>query len=250
MRRIATALMLVTLLLAACSRSGDVELTLVSENVALNTQMSEVRASATAAADQLQITLEYVQTAITEVARKNQILSATLVAAGLNPDDIAALSPQPVTLFPTPLPNALASTPLDLQATEEPGAAPLTPAANPPLDASPAAPALINGVMAEGVGSNDCALAAVSAFRASIERIYVVATAVNIAPGTTLTSRWYREGAQIVRHDFTPDFAIQQACIWFYIDQGDTAFTPGNYSVQLEINGSVSGPSLPFTIVE
>jgi hypothetical protein len=102
--------------------------------------------------------------------------------------------------------------------------------------------------MAEGVGKNDCALAAVNSFPTTVKQIYVVATAVNIAPGAKLTSRWSYEGQEVVVHDFAPDFAINENCIWFFIDPNDAPFTPGKWSVLLELDGIPQGQPTPFTI--
>ncbi|HEX2907185.1 MAG TPA: hypothetical protein VHO69_10020 [Phototrophicaceae bacterium] len=54
----------------------------------------------------------------------------------------------------------------------------------------------------------------------------------------------------MIVYDFTPDFVIEQNCIWFYIDSSDTDFTPGNWTVQLEMNGQVVGEPVAFTIAE
>ena len=107
---------------------------------------------------------------------------------------------------------------------------------------------LYNPVMAEGVGDNDCALASTTSFLATSPKIYVVATAANILPGMVLGSQWFRDGTPVVTHDFTPQSAINQNCIWFFVDPTDFPFTPGNYTVQLTIDGKQSGQPIPFTI--
>jgi hypothetical protein len=227
-----------SLTLAACSGRSNSELTLVARNVAMGTEIADLRASATVAADRLNITVEYMQTAVTEVARQNQMLSSTLTALGQNP---GAVVPQPNTLALIPTPG--------INSNSAPVITPDAPAQNAgAITPSPSGATLYNAVMAEAVGKNDCALAPITSFKASIERIYVVATAANVAPGTKLASRWMLEGKEVVSHDFTPDFAIQQNCVWFFIDPKDTPFTPGNWSVQLEINGTSIGSPVPFTI--
>jgi hypothetical protein len=239
MRRIfcAVALALTAILASACKVSGTTELTLVAENLDLGTQIADVRATATYAADRLNMTLEYLQTASKDVIERQQLLSGTLVQSGLNPSGV-----QPIT----------ATAPAIGQFTPETGG----PQATPPPDApgsttdtaSNGQPALSNIVMAEAVGKDDCAVGSVTTFTPNADRIYVVATASNIMPGTRLNSRWMANGKEVVAHDFTPDFEIKNACIWFFIDQTDTAFTPGNWSVQLEINGAAAGAPVPFTI--
>lgn len=238
-------MMIIVLLVAACGGNNNIELTLVAENSLLSTQISDVRSTATYESDRLQITVEYVQTAITQVAQQNQALAATLAKAGFDPTQIAQVAPVDIPVYtPTQRPVVIST-----QTTADPNVTPsstttdlMTPTAG--------APSLYNIVTALGVGSNDCALSSVTVFPVTTEEIYVVATAANITPGTLLGSQWFNEGQQVVSHEFTPDFLIDQNCIWFYIDTSDTPFTPGNWSVQLTINNVPAGSPVPFTITE
>jgi hypothetical protein len=104
-------------------------------------------------------------------------------------------------------------------------------------------------VTAEAVDDNDCAVNPTSSFSTATEQIYVVAVAAGLQPGSTIvTSRWRQEGTEVVTFDFNPEFS--EGCLWFFIDQTDITFTPGNWSVELEINGGLVGAPLPFTIVD
>lgn len=230
---------LAALFTGACSGTSNAELTLVAQNVALGTQIADVRNTATVEADRLQVTAVYIETAIALSLQQNQRLSATIEALGGNPALVA-----PVAGTPTPLPALDAAVPAT---TSEAGvsAADGTVVA---ATATPASPSLYNAVTARGVGANDCALASVTDFGAADTNIYIVATASNIAPGMVLSSRWYLEGQEVIAHEFTPDFAIDQNCIWFYIDSTETEFTPGNWTVQLEINGQLAAEPVAFTI--
>jgi hypothetical protein len=178
-------------------------------------------------------------------------LQATLIARGADPAAVGAnITPvAPVTPLPDAAADAASTTGGAVVPTSAPGDVPITP---PGADLTPTsgAPALANIVTAANVGSDDCAAGVTSTFSASSDRIYVVATAFNIPPGTSIVSRWFQNGQQVISHDFTPDFDINDACIWFFIDQTDVAFTPGSWSVDLEINGVVTGPSTTFTIAE
>lgn len=230
------ALITLTGLLAACSGPNSVESTLVAQQATLSLEIANLRLSATAETDRMMITIEHAQTEVREVNSVGTVLASTLVASGLNPDAISGDAPLFITPTPTPGPTR-APDPLS---SEE--AAADAPTAGP-------GPALSNIVMAESVGPDDCAVNPTTQFSAATERIYVVATALNIAPGTTLTSRWQQGGAEQVRFDFTPDFPINNACVWFFVDQTDVAFTPGSWSVQLEINGRPASPPVTFNIV-
>lgn len=236
-------LLLVTLLAACAGVGGDVQLTLVAQNVELSTQIADIRNTATYEADRLNVTIEYIETAIPAATLQNQVLSLTLAASGINPLNVTPGAP-----VPTTIPNPTTGSQSQVVGTPE-GGATLDPLLITP-GGQVTAPELYNIVLSEGVGSNDCAIASQTAFSTATSEIYVVATAANIPPGTLLASRWFNEGAEVVAHDFTPDFTIEQNCIWFYIDQADVAFTPGNWSVQLEINGAPVASPVAFTISE
>lgn len=231
-------LALLALFVGACARQSQVELTLVATNVSLNTQIAALRETATVQADRILVTVEYMGTLVRQAEDQNSFLRATLAARGVDTSGVGSVDPSQVTPIAPANNNAPpAATP---EATGE------TQSLNP---AEIVGPALTNIVMAEGVGSDDCALGAASSFSSGAERIYVVATAFNIEPGMTLVSRWQVAGVEVV-HDFTPDFTIDDNCIWFFIDQTDAEFMPGNWNVQLEINGAISGSPVQFSIAE
>lgn len=237
---------LLAALAAACTPQNEIELTLVAQNVSLNTQIAAVRQTATVDADRLQVTVEYMNTLVAQAQEQRSQLQATLIARGADPAAVGANITPAAPL--TPLPAADAGS-ANAVPTSAPGDVPVTPpGAN--VTATSAAPTLANIVTAANVGADDCAAGVVSTFSASSSRIYIVATAYNIQPGTTILSRWFQNGQQVVSHDFTPDFEINDACIWFFIDQTDVPFTPGAWTVDLEINGAVVGPSTQFTITE
>ncbi|MBL8157050.1 MAG: hypothetical protein JNM70_22950 [Anaerolineae bacterium] len=239
-------LMGIAALLAACG-PGTVDATLVAEHDALSTQIVDLRGTATVLFDQLALTSEFAGTSVARERRRNLELIATLQSVGLDPTALAQVSPQPLPQStPTPLPQA------------QPGAITPVPVTNaaPPVGgdviiptATMGAPTVFNVMTAETVGENDCAIGQMSSFSSSAERIYVSATAANIPAGIVLGSQWFdAANTLLVSHDFTPDFEILDNCIWFYVDQTDFAFAPGNYAVQLTINGAAAGPLVPFTI--
>jgi hypothetical protein len=235
----------IALIGAGCNDGGDIQLTLVSQNVALSTEIADIRSTATYAADRLNQTAEYLGTTIAQGNQQGDLLGSTLAASGVDASLITPGAPIPT----RPIENVVPQQPITNitpAVTDENGA----PLGSDPLVTGTALPepSLYNIVTTDGVGSNDCALGTVSSFSSSTEQIYVVATAANIPPNTRLSSRWFLEGAEVVFHDFTPDFTIEQNCIWFYIDQTDIAFTPGNWSVQLSINDTPAASPVAFTI--
>lgn len=239
---IGLAALAVGLLLSACAAGPSAaERTMAAQNEALGTEIVNIRLTATVESGRLQVTAQSVETLVAQAREQNQRLAATIEALGGN---VALVVP----LASTPTPPAM------LDAPTAPESAPMTDAVSPPDQAvaaatpTPAAPTLYNAVTARGVGANDCALAPITAFTTADQNIYIVATAASITPGTTLTSRWFYEGNQVISHDFTPSFAINQNCVWFYIDQTETTFSVGNWSVQLEINGQPVGQPVTFSI--
>jgi hypothetical protein len=226
---------LALMLMAACV-PGQPDPTLVAEHAALSTQVADARSTATYAADRLFQTVEFIGTRLANAEIQRDVLATTLQALGVDPARVT-----PGVFLPTPPPAAAQ------------GGGLITPGAGGgavPLLTPAGGPILYGVVTAEGVGENDCALASVNAFAATTPNIYVVATAANIEPGMTLTSRWFAGDEERSTFDFTPDFAIAQNCVWFFLTPEDTEFTPGNWSVQLELNGQPQGQPARFTISE
>ena len=98
------------------------------------------------------------------------------------------------------------------------------------------------------VGGDDCVDTPQSDFSGSgANAIYISAIARNKPPGVTLQSIWSHNGDERVRFDYTPDFHIQEYCVWFFIDPSDTEFTTGDWRVELTVNGAPQG-ALSFQI--
>ncbi len=233
------AMLAMALLVGACTNSNGAEQTLVVENELMNTHIANVRETATVEADQMFITMEYAETQVGFVENQNQSIQATLVERGFSQEEIARVNPVARELMPTTAP------------TPSPAATSATSAVLTPTPTQQSnAPSLSSIVMAGEVGDNDCALDVRAQFSSSDERIYAVATASNIEPDTQIMSRWMREVDEVAVFDFTPDFHIESACIWFFIDQTDVTFTPGNWSVMLEMDGVPAAAPVTFTMVE
>ena len=98
------------------------------------------------------------------------------------------------------------------------------------------------------IGADDCVDTPQSDFSGSgANAIYISAIARNKPPGVTLQSIWSHSGDERVRFDYTPDFHIQEYCVWFFIDPSDTEFTTGDWQVELTVNGALQG-ALSFQI--
>lgn len=249
-----TLFVLLAGVLAACGGVSAEKQTLEAHQQEQSTQLHDLRMTATVGAERLQITLEHMETRIARANNQQENILATLEVRGV---DISNL-PEPATLPPVPPtstvdPNAPAKV-TDVMAASPVPVLEVTPfataSATPfPTLAEPELLQLREIVMATGVGVDDCATEVTNRFSPETEQIYVVARAVDLPAGTVLTSQWLRDGAPLATFDFTPDFVIEDACVWFFADQTDFQFTPGSYSVNLLLNGEPAAPPIPFAIV-
>jgi hypothetical protein len=244
------------------------EATLQARNNDLGTQIADLRQTATVEMDRMMVTVEHSETEVRSVAFQRDALRATLIARGTDagfvdvtiPQDGAGLPPGIDTgsLLLTPAPGA-AAPPVTPPGAGDPNASGVgDPAAvldpNQVEQGTPTAVApttgarLVDPVLATGVLNNDCAANNFTTFDSTTEAIYVVATAVDFPVGTTVTASWSREGTVQGSYDIPFDFAIQQACVWAFIDQSDFPFTPGNWTVEILVNGQPSVGPVAFTI--
>lgn len=228
--------------LSACEGTG-VDGDLRAEHAIAGTQFSALELTATLQRARLQTTLDYSSTRVSFAATQSQFLKATLISAGTPPAVLEEFQRN----FALTAPPTSA---LELSPASDNRSAPLqiTPFALPSRTPSNVA-RLENVVTAQGVDANDCARNVTNRFRTDSPQIYVVATAIDIQRGMTISSRWLLRNEEVIRYDFAPDFDIQRACVWFFIDPTDVSFEVGEWSVALDINGQAASPLIPFTIV-
>lgn len=253
---------LVTLLASGCNFFAPpaAEQTLVADYSGTATEMANIRASATIQSDRLSATLEYAQTAVSAVDAQSTRISATLYATGLPLIDVRDITP----LFATPAAtafNSVRSAPPEFSITPimnaQGGAQgnstllvqpPLTPLAPLENTQDPDAPTISDVVMTSSVGADDCPTGTTTVFATNAPGIYVSAVGHNLTPSNTIVSRWYFEGSEYTYYTWSPSFDIDQACIWFYLPGSDVAFSAGNWSVQIELDGAPIGQPALFTI--
>jgi hypothetical protein len=248
---------IILFLLGACTGSNNNENALMTEVAIKGTEIEGIRQTATAEADRMLITVEHAQTEISFVQAQGTYLASTLVATGFDLASISNLAPIATTPALVGASNPQPTSNLAPITTQEASIGgtpiPVTPFTITPTN--PAPPRLSNIVLAEGVGQDDCALNTVTQFTTETTAIYVVATASNVQPGTTITSRWQSPLNQQVAFDFKPDFYIEEGCVWFFIEPVDfdstaLSFSAGSWTVSLEINGQAVGAPLPFTVLD
>lgn len=234
------------------------EQTLSADHAATAAQMQGLRQTATAQADRLAITLEYAQTAIGAANAQSTRIAATLIATGML-IDLRNVTP----LFATPAPadvrseNSSAPPPVfaitpimsdsGAQGNSELLVAP-TPAPFAEQTIDPDAPHLSDIVVAQTVGSDDCPINPTTVIPTTAGGVYVSAVARNLTPTNVVVSHWLREGVEMVFYTWSPGFDIAEGCIWFYMPAADVDFSPGNWSVQLDLDSVPAGQAAAFTV--
>jgi hypothetical protein len=259
--------LLVTLLLAALASGCNffappaAEQTRIADHAATATQIGGLRQTATVQADRLALTLEYAQTAVGAANAQSTRIAATLMATGMPPIDVRNITP----LFATPAPDDVRSeasngsapppvfaiTPIISDSGAQGNSELLSPPTPAPITEQtidPDAPHLTDIVITQAVGADDCAVNSTSVIPTNVEGVYVSAVAHNLTPTNVVVSRWSREGTEMVFYEWSPGFDIEEGCIWFYMPASDVDFTAGNWSVQLELDGSPVGTPAAFTL--
>jgi hypothetical protein len=225
------------------------------------TKIAEVRGTATVNADSLIVTLSGAQTAVSSVDEQSTRIASTLIANGMPLVDTSAIivptnppeqvdpgsSPAPQIANPLLTPGA----PIVSSGGSARGDSTLvqtTPTPVIQVTTDPNQPSLTDLILTDKVGADDCPVQPATNFSSDATDIYITAVAHNIPKGTTLSSDWTHEGQQAAHYDWTPDFNIKSACIWFHLPADEVPFTPGNWSITITMNGQSIGAPIPFTI--
>ena len=240
------------LALPAC-RSSAPELTATSAYERASVGIERLRGTATVVRARMKTTLEYAVTRVAQAQEAGEFLRHSLINLGFDSDTIATSVGQMKQ-------SAFENSPTAVVRAVDNAITPATPPTAAPLGgASPAVavatasaqgPRLTNIVMASGVRGDDCAADVNPRFTLESSEIYVVAEAYDIPAGATIASSWQRRGAEVASFSFQPEYAINGNCIWFFIDQTDTDFVVGAWSVEITVNGQPAASPVAFQIVE
>lgn len=96
-------------------------------------------------------------------------------------------------------------------------------------------------VTAEAIGERNAPINETDSFSIEQDRIYVVAQAEQLDPGTTIFARWSRDGQAFEDSpELTANQAYQDTYVEFHLEPVNGNFDPGQYSVQLFVNGNPS----------
>jgi len=247
-------LFIVLVFISACGTSTE-QLTLVADHSIANTQIANMRASATVVRARMQTTLDFSGTRSIEVEQQGQFLRSTLVALGTEsifinnnlplPGNFPTFTPQPTS--PANVPVTRAPQP---QATQEFNTDESSVQVTPPPTEDSILPRFENIVLSSGVNNNDCAIDTNPRFTPASTEIYVVATAYNVPINASISSVWMSNGTEVALFSFNTENEINGNCIWFFIDQSDAEFVVGSWSVELKIDDVSVAPPVPFQISE
>ena len=94
-------------------------------------------------------------------------------------------------------------------------------------------------VTAEQIGERNAPVNETNTFDAAQDRIYVVAEAQRIDPGTAMFARWSRDGRPFEDSPLvTANKAYQDTFVEFHLEPVQGNFDPGQYTVQIFVNGN------------
>jgi len=214
-----------------------------------------LRTTATVVHARIQTTLDHAGTRVGQAQAAGTFLASNLISLGTDAAFIEE-SLEQLDQPPAPVPQTPAAQQAARSGTAEappPTQAPRTivtpPAATPAPTSIPSGPRLENITMASGVNQFDCAIDVNPRFTPASTEIYVVGRAYSIPAGATISSSWRRSGTEIVSFSFHKEHEINDNCIWFFIDQTDTPFTVGSWSVEISVDGVPLASPVAFQIV-
>ena len=229
-RRACMPFLFAALILAACA-PPDPESPIELTSSSLQTQIAAIRRSATVAAERLQITVIGARSQLEQIRGNYDSLSGTLAARGYDPASVALPTAAPAARSTA---TALIITPPATVGTSE-------------SDETRSVPRLSDFRIGLEVGADDCIAAPLLTLAANVAAIYTSARAENLPAGAQLRTIWYAAGEERASLTYTPDFAIEDSCVWFFIDPSDTPFVPGAWEVRWEL-ADLPYPSQSFTI--
>ena len=240
-------------ILAAC-RSTEPELTATAIHEKARADLEILRSTATVARARMQTTLDHAGTRVAQATEAGVFLRNSLIKLGTDStviaENLSLVRILSTVVPPTRSPGDRAG--VDVQ-TAPPTPVPRTivtpPAVTPQPTATNSGPRLQNVVMSSGVNDLDCAIDDNPRFTPDFVAIYVVARAYSVPAGATITSNWQRRGTEVARFSFENEYAINDSCIWFFIDQTDTPFLVGSWSVEILVDGASVTSPVAFQIV-
>ena len=239
--------------LSAC-RSSEPQQTVTAAYAEALSSIESLRVTATVARARIQTTLDYAGTRVAQADAAGAFLASNLISLGTESafieQNLQQVEEFNTLITPSPAANEPAlSVTAQSPRSQAPRAIVTPPALTPPPTSTQPGPRLENIAMASGVNQFDCALDVNPRFTPASTAIYVVGRAFAIPAGATISSSWRRAGTEVVSFSFQREHEINDSCIWFFIDQTDTPFTVGFWSVDISVNGQPVASPVAFQIV-
>jgi len=224
----------VTLSGCAAFQQVDMPATYEAANIAYATEAAQLQRTGTQERILAQATHQAEITAVAAVNAVNQQLAATL-ALRITPT---------VDLLREDRPDDMG-----LTVDRPDGSGGNTSAGTSGRSAPPAAnvPFRLTGTSSSVRADDGCVQNPVTTFPLDVGQIYVTFVASELTAGTALRADWYFEDQIVNTAAWTPGEDYAEICVWFFIEQGDVIFAPGNWSVRVFANDTQIGGTQTFT---
>ncbi|MCA9909030.1 MAG: hypothetical protein KC519_10320, partial [Anaerolineae bacterium] len=184
-----------------------------------------------------------------DIVLQNTRTAVTMIALGTTFIDAQMITPAaPLTALDGATQAPVAVTPGGVAQGGANGEVPQAQATAPAATIDPTIASLSNVVTSESVGADDCAVSPSTNFSSATAGVYVVATAFNLGPQNTITYRWLRDGAEVWVDSWSPRGETNGQCIWYYLTPAQVELAPGNWSIDISIDGAMIGTPASFTI--
>ncbi len=227
---------LLMLLASACQAVGgqNPAATLEANNNVFLAEATNLAMTANANGTQVMATAQVIQTQVMQVNTVNQHLLATVIAGS---------SPTPRVVVGNADPSSSNSMPT--------GGGQIGDVPVQSSDGSTVGAQFTQIGTASSVRNSDgCADGLQNQFSSDASQIYITAQAFNLPAGTMMSAEWSSNGTVLVTNSpWTVDQNYDDICVWFFISQEDTPFTPGEWSARLLANNVPIEPAASFTIV-
>ena len=218
-------------LLAGCNAlvASDSVATIDADLTMYASESDMIRAAATAESNMAVETVAAASTRVAELSVVNAALGATLRANYTGTPEVKA-----VVVSAEDMGNSLEDDMMDYSTEGDPLAAQME---------------VSNLATAAGIDSNSgCSSGTVRQFSRGVPEIYVTARVTALRSGTRFQVIWYRGEAPVYDVGWESTYSKPFECIWFFATPEDFAFTPGDYSATMTVDGLELG-STTFDIL-
>lgn len=241
-------LFIILSMLSACAgEQVDVQGTLAARDSFMATENGVINSTAVVEQAELVATYDAQSTALANVRDINQLLSATIEASN------SPVPPLEVGRVPPPNPNRESAIGArDVGGIQGGEVMPLTNDEGEPMSAVNTTD--ISGSTFTSTGITDvvdgdgCPENVRNTFSAEVERLFYTFRVTDLPQGTTFRLEWALNGDIRTTSDWqTPQF-FNGVCLWLVLNQGETVFTPGEWTATLYVGDTAVINAVNFTL--